>query len=55
MATEDLAYVLAEMGIGTGMDLQRLLEASELLAYRLGHSLPGRIDRSLLAAPDVAR
>lgn len=55
MTTEDAVYMLTEMGIETGIDLEPLMDASELLERLVGHPLPARIDRSLLATPDAAR
>lgn len=48
VATEDLVYMLTEMGVETGIDLETLLKASELLERLVGHPLPARMDRSLL-------
>ena len=48
-------YMLAEMGIETGIDLEPLMDASELLERLVDHPLPARIDRSLLATPDATR
>jgi isopropylmalate/homocitrate/citramalate synthase len=42
MATEDLVYMLDSMAIETGVDLQRLVKASAILAPYLDHPLPGR-------------
>ncbi len=42
LATEDLASMLADMGIGTGLDLARLVEAGALAQELVGHKLPGR-------------
>ncbi len=36
LATEDLVYMLDGMGIATGVDLERLLQATTLVASRLG-------------------
>lgn len=55
VATEDLVYMLTEMGIETGLELHKLLDAAELLERLIGHPLPARIDRTLLETPDVAR
>ena len=55
VATEDLAHMLDEMGVQTGIDLRRLMEASDFLKSSGGHPLPARIDRSLLATPGAAR
>lgn len=51
MATEDLVYMLAEMGLETGIALDPLMDASELLERLVGHPLHARIERSLLATP----
>jgi hydroxymethylglutaryl-CoA lyase len=42
LATEDLASMLADMGIETGIDLEKLIEAGALAQELLGHKLPGR-------------
>ena len=55
VATEDLVYMLTEMGIQTGVDLTTLMDASDLIERLVGHPVPTKIDRSLLAAPGAAR
>src|SRR6266849_349443 len=42
MATEDLVYMLDKMAIETGVDLNRLVGASRIIAPYLDHPLPGR-------------
>jgi hydroxymethylglutaryl-CoA lyase len=42
MATEDLVYMLDSMAIETGVDLNRLVAASSIIAPYLDHPLPGR-------------
>ena len=42
LATEDLIYMLDRMGIETGVDLERLVAASSIIAPYLDHPLPGR-------------
>ena len=42
MATEDLVYMLHSMAIETGIDLNRLVAASSIIAPYLDHPLPGR-------------
>ena len=49
LATEDLVYLLHGMGIETGVDLDRLAEASLLMERRLGTPLPSRTLRAWLA------
>jgi hydroxymethylglutaryl-CoA lyase len=48
-ATEDLVYMLTEMGIETGVALEPLMDAADLLERLVGHPLNTRIERSLLA------
>ncbi|HEX8151609.1 MAG TPA: hydroxymethylglutaryl-CoA lyase [Thermoanaerobaculia bacterium] len=42
LATEDIVYMLGSMGIETGIDLGRLVQASSIIAPYLDHPLPGR-------------
>jgi hydroxymethylglutaryl-CoA lyase len=42
LATEDLASMLADMGIATGVDLDKLIEAGALAEDLVGRKLPGR-------------
>jgi hydroxymethylglutaryl-CoA lyase len=42
LATEDLVYMLDGMRIETGVDLNRLVEASKIIAPFLDHPLPGK-------------
>ena len=42
LATEDLASMLADMGIETGVDLDKLIEAGALAQELIGHKLTGR-------------
>jgi hydroxymethylglutaryl-CoA lyase len=42
LATEDLVYMLNGLGIGTGVDLAALLQASAFIESRLSHPLPSR-------------
>ncbi|WP_454732976.1 MULTISPECIES: hydroxymethylglutaryl-CoA lyase [Cupriavidus] len=43
VCTEDLAFMLAEMGIETGLDLDALIAAAELAEDIVGHPLPGSL------------
>jgi hydroxymethylglutaryl-CoA lyase len=43
LATEDLVYMLNAMGCETGVDLDRLIMASEHVAQILGRSLPSKV------------
>jgi hydroxymethylglutaryl-CoA lyase len=51
VATEDLAFMLAEMGISTGIDLGPLLDAAAMVERLVGHPLRAGITRDLIAAP----
>jgi len=42
LATEDLASMLADMGIETGLDLAKLVDAGSLAQELVGHKLSGR-------------
>jgi hydroxymethylglutaryl-CoA lyase len=53
VATEDLVYMLEEMGVATGVDLNRLVEASRFMQGVLGRELPSRYLKSRLAACEV--
>ena len=41
VCTEDLAFMCAEMGVDTGIDLDRLIESALLAEQVVGHPLPG--------------
>jgi hydroxymethylglutaryl-CoA lyase len=43
LATEDLVYLLDDLGIDTGIDLGLLLVASRLVADAVGHPVPSRV------------
>ena len=42
LATEDLASMLADMGLSTGIDLEKLIDAGELAQQLIGRKLTGR-------------
>jgi len=42
LSTEDLLYMLHGLGIETGVDLDAVVRASQLIGPSLGHSLPSR-------------
>jgi hydroxymethylglutaryl-CoA lyase len=46
LATEDLVYMLDGLGIHTGIDLEKLLDASRFIESRVGHPLPSRYYRA---------
>lgn len=43
VATEDLVFLLHEMGCETGIDLEALVECARLAEEIVGHPLPGRV------------
>ncbi|WP_189087618.1 hydroxymethylglutaryl-CoA lyase [Deinococcus ruber] len=43
IATEDLGYLLREMGLQTGLNLDALLDTSRWLGEHLGHEVPGML------------
>ncbi len=49
VATEDVAYLLAGLGIATGVDIARLLEAGEFICGFLGRPTASRAARALAA------
>lgn len=55
LATEDLAYMLDRMGIATGVDLDKLVDAGLLAQELLGRELPGRALKALAAGRPVPR
>jgi isopropylmalate/homocitrate/citramalate synthase len=54
VATEDLVYMLEKMGIDTGVDLSRLVAASQIIAPYLDHPLPGKYLQSCTRAAATA-
>lgn len=50
LATEDLVYLLDGLGIGSGVDLAALIEASLWFEGELGSPLPGRVLRATAAS-----
>lgn len=49
LATEDLAYMLEGMGIATGIDLKKLVDAGKIAQEVIQRQLPGRYLQSCLA------
>ena len=52
LATEDLVYMLEAMGYDTGVDLDRIIIASEQVAALLGRSLPSKVLQAELGRRD---
>ncbi len=46
VATEDLVYMLQGMGIATGIDLERLVEAGRVASSIVGRSLPSKVQKA---------
>jgi hydroxymethylglutaryl-CoA lyase len=46
LATEDLVYMLHGMGIETGIDLERLVEAGRVAESAVGRTLPGKVHQA---------
>jgi hydroxymethylglutaryl-CoA lyase len=46
VATEDLVYMLEGMGVKTGLDLERLVEAAKAAESIVGRALPGKVHRA---------
>ena len=46
LATEDLVYMLAGLGVETGIELTALVEASQFIESRIDHPLPSRYYRA---------
>jgi hydroxymethylglutaryl-CoA lyase len=49
LATEDLIYMLHGMGVKTGVDLDKLIDAGSFIQGVLGKNLPGRYLQAALA------
>lgn len=45
LVTEDFAFLCEEMGVATGLDLERLIELSRLAEEVVGHPLPAHLPR----------
>lgn len=49
VATEDVVYMLQGMGIETGVDLDKLVDAGEFISQALGRPTQSRVAKALLA------
>ena len=54
LSTEDAVFMLEDMGIHTGIDLEALIKASHLLEKILGYTLPGQVMKSGPRNPALA-
>jgi hydroxymethylglutaryl-CoA lyase len=50
LATEDLIYLLDGLGVETGVNLGKLIDASRFIEGHVGHPLPSRVYRATTAA-----
>jgi hydroxymethylglutaryl-CoA lyase len=55
LATEDVAFMLAKMGIETGVDLPKLVEAGRLAQELVGRKLDGRYLQAAVGEAERAR
>src|SRR5690606_13492225 len=46
LATEDLVYMLHGMGIATGIDLDKLIQAGAIAERIVGRRLPGKVHQA---------
>ena len=53
-ATEDLVYFLHGLGIQTGVDVRKLVEAAQPIEEQLGRSLPGHVYQAWRRSPQIS-
>lgn len=46
LATEDVVYLLHEMGLDTKIDLEKLLKVNKWIESEIGHELPSRVGKA---------
>lgn len=54
LPTEDVVYMLEDMGVDTGIDLEGTIKAAHLLEKILGRTLPGQVMKSGPRDPELA-
>jgi len=54
LATEDVVFMLEDMGVMTGINLPKIIQAARLLEERLGYTLPGQVMKSGPRNPEKA-
>ncbi len=54
LATEDLIYLLESLGIPTGVELGKVVEASTLIEREIGHPLPSKVLKAVRAVRERA-
>jgi hydroxymethylglutaryl-CoA lyase len=55
LATEDLVYMLQQMGVETGVDLDKLVAAGELAQKLVGRKLTGRVFQAVIGQRERAK
>ena len=55
LPTEDVVYMLKEMGFHTGIDLELIIKAAQGLERELGYTLPGQVMKSGPRDPAAAK
>ena len=55
VATEDVIYMLEGMGVGTGVDMDKLVQAARLASTLVGHEMPSKYYRAHIGAGGGAR
>jgi hydroxymethylglutaryl-CoA lyase len=50
VATEDVIYMLEEMGVRTGVDMDKLIEVSRFASTLVGHEMPSKFYRAYMGA-----
>jgi hydroxymethylglutaryl-CoA lyase len=50
VATEDVVYMLEEMGVKTGVDLDKLIDCARLASSLVGHEMPSKYYRAAIGA-----
>ena len=53
-ATEDLVYFLHGLGIQTGVDVRKLVEAASPVEEQLGRALPGHVYQAWRRSPQIS-
>jgi hydroxymethylglutaryl-CoA lyase len=54
LATEDLVYLLHGLGVSTGVEMPKLVEASATMEEALGRALPGHVYQAWRRSPKVS-
>lgn len=50
VSTEDVVYMLEGMGVRTGIDVDKLMDASRLVSALVGHEMPSKFYRAYMGA-----